>query len=85
MLVANAARQSNCGKPLKLQLPNIFLKRICGQVNRLVAFMAGNNVEDWAIRIQAPKSVMLGYGEGSETRWLAVIYEGLADLIWLKV
>jgi hypothetical protein len=27
----------------------------------------GNNVKDWTIRIQAPKSAMLGYGEGSET------------------
>jgi hypothetical protein len=23
----------------------------------------------WAIRSQAPKSVMIGYGEGSETKW----------------
>jgi hypothetical protein len=26
-------------------------------------------VKDWVIRSQAPKSVMRGYGEGSETRW----------------
>jgi hypothetical protein len=47
--------------------------------------MAGNNVEDWAIRIQAPTSDMLGHGEGSETRWLSVIYASLANSIWLKV
>ena len=32
----------------------------------------GNNVRDWAIRIQAPIAAMQGYGEGSETRWLWV-------------
>lgn len=70
MLVAKAARQSNCGKPLTLQLPIMILKRTCGQVNSLVN---GKNVEDWAIRIQAPKTVMQGQGEGSETRRLSVI------------
>ena len=30
----------------------------------------GKNVRDWAIRSQAPKPVMQGQGEGSETRCL---------------
>lgn len=39
---------------------------------RLMAEPNGNNVRDWAIRSQAPKAAMVGYGEGSETRWLWV-------------
>ena len=41
--------------------------------------------EDWAIRSQAPKSVMIGYGEGSETRWSRVLYDGLINLKQLKI
>jgi hypothetical protein len=42
----------------------------------------GKNELDWAIRIQAPKSVLMaGQGEGSETKWLSVINDGLANLI----
>jgi hypothetical protein len=43
--------------------------------------MYGKNVMYWAIRSQASKSIMLGYEEGSETRWLSVINEDLANLI----
>ncbi len=39
----------------------------------------GKIVEDmWIIRSQAPKSVMQGHGEGSETRWFSVINDGVA-------
>lgn len=37
-----------------------------------------NNRYIWIIRNQAPKSVMRGHGEGSETRWFSVINEGVA-------
>jgi len=37
------------------------------------------------IRSQAPKIVMIDYGEGSETRWKLVEYEDLISLILLKV
>ena len=43
------------------------------------------NVEDWAIRSQAPNLVMIENGEGSETRRLQVLYDGLINLIRLKV
>jgi hypothetical protein len=43
------------------------------------------NVEDWAIRSQASKLVMIEYGEGSETRRLQVLYDGLINRIRLKV
>ena len=39
----------------------------------------------WAIRSQASKSVMIGYEEGSETKWSWVINEGLINLIWHKI
>jgi hypothetical protein len=42
-------------------------------------------VKNWAIRSQASKSDMIGYEEGSETKWLWVINEGLINLIWLKI
>ena len=45
----------------------------------------GKNVKDWAIRSQAPKFVMIEYGEGSESRWLWVLNDGLINLIRLKV
>jgi len=35
--------------------------------SRLIAEPDGKNVIDWAIRSQAPKCVMLAYGEGSTT------------------
>ena len=55
------------------------VKATDGQVNSLVY---GKNENDiWAIRSQAPKSVMQGYGEGSETRWLSVTNEGIAILM----
>ena len=55
------------------------VKAADGQVNSLVY---GKNENDkWAIRSQAPKSVMQGHGEGSETRWLSVTNEGLAILM----
>ena len=40
------------------------------QGTRLIAEPNGNKVRDWAIRSQAPKPVMQGHGEGSETRCL---------------
>lgn len=45
----------------------------------------GKNVWDWVIRSQAPKLVMIEYGEGSESRRLQVLYEGLISQIMLKV
>jgi hypothetical protein len=37
------------------------------------------------IRSQAPKPVMIGNGEGSETKWERVINEGLIILRWHKI
>jgi hypothetical protein len=45
----------------------------------------GKNVKDWEIRSQAPKLVMIEHGEGSTTRRLWVLYEGVINLIRLKV
>jgi hypothetical protein len=45
----------------------------------------GKNVKDWAIRSQAPNLAMIEYGEGSTTRRLWVLYDGLTNLIKLKV
>jgi len=42
-------------------------------------------VKDWVIRSQAPKLVMIEHGEGSTSRRLWVLYEGLIILIRLKV
>jgi len=39
----------------------------------------------WVIRSQAPNLAMIEYGEGSTTRWLWVLYDGLTNLIKLKV
>jgi hypothetical protein len=51
-------------------------KELCGRGNDLV--YGKNDKNKWIIRSQASKSVMLGYGEGSETRWFSVINEGVA-------
>ena len=45
----------------------------------------GKKSRNWAIRSQAPKAVMVGYGEGSETRWESGLKEDLASLRVLKV
>ena len=45
----------------------------------------GKNVWNWVIRSQAPKLVMIEHGEGSESRRLQVLNEGLINLITLKV
>jgi hypothetical protein len=45
----------------------------------------GKNLHHRAISIQAPNLVMAEYGEGSETRWLRVLNDGLANLIRHKV
>jgi|APCry1669192647_1035423.scaffolds.fasta_scaffold00127_14 hypothetical protein len=39
----------------------------------------------WVIRSQAPKLVMIEHGEGSETKWLRLVYEGLINLIRDKI
>ena len=39
----------------------------------------------WVISIPAPKSVMIGYGEGSTTKWGSVLYEGLINLTGHKI
>jgi hypothetical protein len=52
---------------------------------RLIAETNGKNVKDWAIRSQAPNLVMIENGEGSTTRRLWVLYDGLINLIMLKV
>jgi hypothetical protein len=38
-----------------------------------------------AIRSQAPNLVMIEYGEGSETKWMQVLYDGVITLIKLKI
>ena len=58
------------GKPLRAFATTLFWKHHRG--TRLIAVPNGNNAKDWAIRSQAPKPVMQGHGEGSETRWLWV-------------
>jgi hypothetical protein len=52
------------------------VKTLRGRGNDLVYGKNDRNI--WIIRSQAPKSAMLGYGEGSETRWFSVINEGIA-------
>lgn len=53
---------------------------------RLTVEPNGNNVKDWAIRSQAPKLVMVkSIGEGSETKRLRVVNDGLTNLIWHKI
>ena len=41
----------------------------------------GKKDEDWAIRSQAPKPVLVGHGEGSESRRWWVTNDGLANLM----
>jgi len=43
------------------------------------------NLMKLAIRIQAPKSAMIGYGEGSTTKWFWVLNDGLINLIRHKI
>ena len=45
----------------------------------------GKKAKDWVIRSQAPNLVMIENGEGSTTRRLWVLYDGLINLIMLKV
>ncbi len=45
----------------------------------------GENVKLELISSQAPKPVMVGHGEGSETRRRSVGNDGLINLILLKV
>jgi hypothetical protein len=42
-------------------------------------------VKDWIISSQAPKLAMIEHGEGSESRRLWVLNDGLINLIMLKV
>ena len=42
-------------------------------------------MKDWIISSQAPKLVMIEHGEGSESRRLWVLSDGLINLIMLKV
>ena len=42
-------------------------------------------MKDWIISSQAPKLVMIEHGEGSESRRLWVLNDGLINLIMLKV
>lgn len=61
------ATRPNCGKPLKPQDTKLVWKHTSGRQE-----MSGKVIileDTWAIRSQAPKSVMIGYGEGSETKW----------------
>ena len=52
------------------------MKATRGRGNDLVYVKNDRNI--WIIRSQAPKSVMQGYGEGSETRWFSVINDEVA-------
>jgi hypothetical protein len=45
----------------------------------------GNNLHQRAISSQAPNLVMIENGEGSETRRLRVLHDGLINLIRHKV
>ena len=58
------------GTPFRA-LTTTSLEKSC-EGTRLIAEPNGKKVRDWAIRSQAPKPVMQGHGEGSETRWLWV-------------
>ena len=58
------------GKSLRALTTTSFEKSYEG--TRLIAEPNGKKVRDWVIRSQAPKPVMLGHGEGSETRCLWV-------------
>ena len=42
-------------------------------------------MKDWIISSQAPKLAMIEHGEGSESRRLWVLNDGLINLIMLKV
>jgi hypothetical protein len=77
------ATQSNCGNFLRAFTTTHRRKRQWG--TRLIAEPNGKNVKDWIIRSQAPKLAMIEYGEGSETRWLWFVNEGLINLIRNKV
>jgi len=70
-----AATRSNCGKPLKPFLPNYVRKHIMAKSKNLGYGKKEMDIK-WAIRSQAPKPVMQGHGEGSETRRLWAIYDG---------
>jgi hypothetical protein len=59
------------------------LKSVRG--SRLIAEPDGKIVKDWIISSQAPKLVMIEHGEGSESRRLWVLNDGLINLIMLKV
>ena len=54
------------GDTLRALTTTLIWKHLRG--TRLIAEPNGNKVKDWAIRSQAPKFVMLEYGEGSTTR-----------------
>jgi hypothetical protein len=45
----------------------------------------GDNLHHKTISSQAPNLVMVEYGEGSETRRLRVLHDGLTNLIRHKV
>jgi hypothetical protein len=53
--------------------------------SRLIDEPDGKNVKDWIISSQAPKLAMIEHGEGSESRRLWVLNDGLINLIMLKV
>ena len=66
-MTANHCETSKLRKLLRALTTTFTWKFVKG--TRLIAEPNGKNVSDWTIRSQAPKFVMLEYGEGSETRW----------------
>ena len=69
MLVLYRARHSNCGNILRVFNTIFIWKRI--KRTQLIAGSKGNKLKNWTIRSQAPKFVILEYGEGSETKRLS--------------
>jgi hypothetical protein len=76
--LGDEATLSNCGKPLKLQIPSRKLKGSGGQVNCLGY---GHNSGDADNGQSAAKLLRpCEYGEGSETRWEWVAFETPEDV-----
>ena len=73
------ATLSNCGKLLRAFSTTLSCESLINTQGNNLGH--SNNEKDWAIRSQAPKSVMIGYGEGSETKWMSafVLHSGEAE------
>jgi hypothetical protein len=69
------------GKSLRAFTTTLFSKDYKGP--QITPGSNSNKVNDWVIRSQVPKFIMIEYGKGSTTRWLwagekiSILYEGL--------